>query len=280
MSFCDELPLAMVAERSLDGAVSIVTGGAGDIGRGIATELAAAGSDVVIADVDVLETEFNQHSSREIQGTERAGAVVDRVESEGQRAHVVECDVTDAAAVEAMVEEVVDEFGGIDVLANNAGIITLTQVEEMAQEEWDSVMDVNAKGLFLTSRAAIPHLRESEGTIVNTASIAGKTGAAGLAHYCASKHAAIGFTRALSIELAPAVTVNAICPGIVQSPMWEEVLTPAMDESYDEIVERSTPMEREQSPEDMGRLAVFFARNRNITGQAYVVDGGITQEVI
>jgi len=270
----------MVEKRSLDGAVSIVTGGGGRIGTGIAAELAAAGSDVVIADVDVMESAYNQQSSEEMAGTERAGDAVDRVESQGRRAHVVECDVTKPDQVEAMVEEVVSEFGRIDVLANNAGVITVSPIEEMAAEEWKTVMDVNVTGMFLVARAAIPHLRESEGAVINTASIAGELGAAGLAHYCASKHAVLGFTKSLCLELAPDVTVNAICPGIVDTPMWEDVLTPALDESYEQTVDRAIPMGRDQTPEDMGRLAVFFAENRNVTGEAVAVDGGVRQNVI
>jgi meso-butanediol dehydrogenase/(S,S)-butanediol dehydrogenase/diacetyl reductase len=142
-------------------------------------------------------------------------------------------------------------------------------------------MDVNVKGVFLPSRAAIPHLKESKGSIINTASIAGTIGAAGLAHYCASKHAVLGLTKSLSLELAgDDVTVNAICPGIVDTPMWSKVLTPQMDEDYEDTVKRVIPLGRDQSPEDMGRLAVFYATNRNVTGQALAVDGGILQNVI
>lgn len=270
----------MVEKTTLDGAVSIVTGGGGDIGSAIAAELAAAGSDVVIADVDVFETEYNQQASEEIGGATRAQEVVDRIEAEGQRAHVVDCDVTNADQVEAMVEEVIEEFGRIDIVANNAGIITVSPVEEMAEKEWDSIQDVNAKGVFLVARATIPQLRESGGTIINTASIAGEIGAPGLAHYCASKHAVLGLTKSLALELAPEVTVNAVCPGIVETPMWENVLTPALDEPYEETIERAIPMGRDQSPEDMGRAVVFLAENRNVTGESIVVDGGILQNVI
>lgn len=270
----------MVEKSTLDGAVSIVTGGGGDIGTGIAAELAAAGSDVAIADVDVLETEYNQQASTEVGGATRAREVVDRVEAEGQRAHVVECDVTKADQVEAMIDEVVAEFGRIDLVANNAGVITVSPVESMDEAEWDSIVDVNLKGVFLVARAAIPQLRESEGTIVNTASIAGEIGAGGLAHYCASKHAVLGFTKSLALELAPEVTVNAVCPGIVETPMWEDVLTPSLDQSYEETIEEAIPMKRDQDPEDMGRAVVFLAENRNVTGESIVVDGGILQNVI
>ncbi len=270
----------MVEQTTLDGAVSIVTGAGGDIGSGIAMELASAGSDIVIADVDVLETEYNQQSSQAVSGATQAQAVVDRIEDHGQRAHVVECDVTKPDQVDAMVEETISEFGSLDLLVNNAGVITVTPIEEMPAAEWDSIMDVNAKGAFLVSRAAIPHLRAANGSIINTASIAGTIGAAGLGHYCASKHAVLGLTKSLSLELAPDVTVNAICPGIVQTPMWEDVLTPELDEPYEETIERVIPMERDQTPEDMGRTVVFLAENRNITGQAITVDGGILQNVI
>ncbi|MUV56442.1 SDR family NAD(P)-dependent oxidoreductase [Halogeometricum sp. CBA1124] len=271
----------MSTEHSLEDAVSIVTGAGGQIGEGIAVELAKAGSDVVVADVDVLDTEYNQQSSTEVGGATRAEEVAGRVEEHGRRAHIVECDVTHADQVEAMVEETISEFGRLDVLCNNAGIITFDTVDEMDEAEWDSVMDVNVKGVFLPSRAAIPHLKESKGSIINTASIAGTIGAAGLAHYCASKHAVLGLTKSLSLELAgDDVTVNAICPGIVDTPMWSKVLTPQMGEDYEETVKRAIPLGRDQSPEDMGRLAVFYATNRNVTGQALAVDGGILQNVI
>ena len=271
----------MAENNSLEGAVSIVTGAGGQIGEGIASELGAAGSDVVIADVDALDTDYNQQSSREVGGVERAQEVAGHIEDHGQRAHIVDCDVTKPDQVQAMIEETIDEFGRLDLLCNNAGVITVAPVEEMDEAEWDSVMDVNVKGMFLVSRAAIPHLRESGGSIINTASIAGSIGAAGLGHYCASKHAVIGLTKTLALELAEDdVTVNAICPGIVDTPMWEDVLTPTLDESYEETIERVIPLGRDQTPKDMGRLAVFYATNPNITGEALKIDGGITQSII
>ncbi len=260
----------MATESPLEGSVSIVTGARGVIGRGIARELAGAGCDVV------MQLERTRDGSTELRDESRARALVDDVEEMGVRALPVNCDVTDPEHVAAMVEAAVDAFGRIDVLVNNAGVVAVVPVEEMSETEWDGVVDVNLKGVFLCSRAAIPHLRETAGTIVNNASIASFGGAAGLAHYCASKHAVIGLTKALALELAPDdVTVNAICPGIVDTPMWSEVLAPDPGQ-YEAAIEQKIPLGRDQTPEDVGRLAVFLATNGNITGESIRVDGGIT----
>lgn len=268
----------MVDKRDLDGTVAIVTGAAGDIGGGLTRELAAAGCNIVIADLGVSESAADDDSKPD--NRTHATELADELESMGSETLLVECDVTDAEQVEAMVETTVDEFGGLDILMSNAGIITSSPVEEMDEDEWDAVMDVNAKGMFLCARAAIPHLKDG-GSIINTASIAGEIGAGGIAHYAASKHAVLALTKTLALELAEDdVTVNAICPGIVDTPMWRDVLTPANEESYDDTIQRSIPLHRDQKPEDMGRLAVFFAENRNITGEAVKVDGGITQDVL
>lgn len=260
----------MSTNTELEGAVSIVTGARGVIGRGIATELAAAGSDVVI------QTEHDRDKPTTISEETRAKDLIDEIEAIGRTAVPVNCDVSSPEHIGAMVEATIETFGQLDVLVNNAGIIEPTRVEEMTEETWDRVMDVNLKGVFLCSRAAIPHLRESSGTIVTTGSIASFGGAAGMANYCASKHAIIGLTKALALELAPVdVTVNAVCPGIVDTPMWSEVLAPT-PEQYQATIANKIPLGRDQTPEDIGRLTVFLATNRNITGEAITVDGGIT----
>lgn len=267
-----------VEKRNLDGTVAIITGAAGEIGGGIVHELATAGCNIVISDIGVSETAAADDSKPD--NRERAETLRNDLESMGAEVLVVECDVTDVEQVEEMIETTVDRLGGVDILANNAGIITSAPVEEMSEDEWDRVMDVNVKGMFLCARAAIPHLKGG-GSIINTASIAGEISAPGIAHYAASKHAVMALMKTLALELAEDdVTVNSICPGIVDTPMWRDVLTPASEESYDETVQRSIPLHRDQKPEDMGRLAVFFAENRNITGEAVKVDGGITQSVL
>ena len=271
--------LGMVKKRNLDGTVAIVTGAAGEIGGGIARELAAAGCDIVIADIGVTESAANDDSKPD--NIDHAEDLADEIEaSTDSEAVIVECDVTNADQTAEMIDATLDEFGQLDILVNNAGIITYSPVEELDESEWDAVMDVNAKGVFLCSRAAIPQLKDG-GTIINTASIAGEMSAGGISHYAASKHAVMALTKTLALEPAEDdVTVNAICPGIVDTPMWRDVLTPASEEPYEETIQRSIPLNRDQKPEDMGRLAVFFAENRNVTGEAVKVDGGITQDVL
>lgn len=268
----------MVEEHNLDSSVAIVTGAAGDIGGGITRELAKEGCDIALVDLGVSEEAAESDTKPD--NREHALELADELESLGAETRLIECDVTDAEQVEDMVETTVEELGSLDILASNAGIISYSPVEEMDEDQWDAVMDVNAKGIFLCARAAIPHLKEG-GTIINTASIAGEIGSEGIAHYSASKHAVMALTKTLALELAEDdVTVNAICPGIVDTPMWRDVLTPASGEAYEDTIQRSIPLHRDQKPEDMGRLAVFFAQNRNITGEAVKVDGGITQDVL
>lgn len=254
----------------LDGFVSIVTGARGVIGRGIACELAVAGSDVV------LQVERDRAAAVDVQNAAEAQPLIEEVEALGRKALAVNCDVRDPAQVSAMVDRTIDAFGRLDLLVNNAGIVRVRPVESMSEDEWDEVIDVNLKGMFLCCRAAIPHLKATSGAIVNNGSIASFGGAGGLVHYCASKHGVIGLTKALALELAPFdVTVNAICPGIVDTPMWSKVLTPD-PEQYRAVIDRVIPLGRDQTPRDMGRAVVFLATSRNITGQSITVDGGIT----
>ena len=266
----------MAADEQLSGETAIVTGAGRGIGRGIAHELANAGAAVTVVDTDTLEHPYNQYDDTEIGGYEAARDVAEELESQGSEAIALECDVTDADEVESAVETTIDEFGAVDVLVNNAGIVTAAFTQDIEEEEWDAIVDVNLKGTFLPSREVIPHMIEREsGRIINLASIAGKMGFGGLGHYCASKWGVIGFTKTLAAELARFdVTANAICPGVVETAMWENVLTPFMDQPYEETVESMMPLGRDQSTEEMGELALYFATNPNVTGQAVAVDGG------
>ena len=254
----------------LKDSVAIVTGGARAIGRGIALELARAGANVVVADLPSVQEDLD--------------ATCAAVESEGVQALAVHCDVRDWSQVEAMAKAALDRFGRIDVLVNNAGVIGVAPVVAMSEEEWDRVLDVNLKGTFLCCKAVAPHMMERRsGRIVNLSSQAGKRGAPGIAHYCTSKFGLIGFTQSLALELAGSnVTVNAVCPGEVDSKMWRETLLPALalgrggtpEEAWESWIKERVPLGRPQTAEDIGQAVVFLCRADNITGESINVTGG------
>lgn len=252
----------------LAGKVAIVTGGSRGIGRGIALELARAGADVAIADV-----------AFGVPGEDTLG----EIKGLGRRATGVTVDVTKSDQIESMFQQVQRDLGDVSILVNNAGVVSEALVEDLDETEWDRVMEINAKGTFLCAKAAIPRMKAlGAGCIINLSSIAGKNGFASLAHYSASKFAVVGFTNALAKELArDAITVNAICPGIVRTAMWdylaEEWKEPGEDVelSWTRNVDTIIPQGVPQTPKDMGRLAVFLATSPHVTGQAINVDGGV-----
>ena len=252
----------------LAGQAAIVTGGARGIGKGIVLTLASAGADILIA--DLLDEDM-----------ERTAA---EVHAMGRKALIRRVDVTHAAEVDAMVGTAVSELGRLDILVNCAGVISIHPVAELSEKDWDFVMDVNAKGTFLGCKAALGPMRKAgRGRIINVASIAGKEGFPNLAHYSASKFAVVGFTNALAKEVATeGITVNAICPGIVKTYMWDRLADEwkAENESVEDSWARHQvtliPQQRAQTTEDMGRMALFFATMDNVTGQSVNVDGGFT----
>jgi meso-butanediol dehydrogenase/(S,S)-butanediol dehydrogenase/diacetyl reductase len=185
--------------------------------------------------------------------------------------------------VEAAVGDTVARLGKLDILVCNAGVVHISAVETMSEAAWDLTMDVNVKGVFLSCKAALPELKRSgEGCIITIASVAGKNGAPGMAHYCASKFAVVGFTNALAKEVARYnIRVNAICPGILRTQMWEYLADTfkrpgeTKEESWQRYVSTLIPQGRAQTPEDIGQLAIYLATAPNVTGQAINVDGGM-----
>lgn len=251
----------------LDGKIAIVTGGNRGIGQGIALAFAKAGAQVVIAARDM----------------NRSQEVVSEIGRIGGRAIAIPVDVTNRAQVHALLDRTVEAFGGVDILVNNAGILSVSPVEQMEESDFDEVMQANLKSVFLCSKAAIPLLKQrGGGRIINISSLAGKQGFPTLAHYCASKHAIIGFSSALAKELvADGITVNVICPGIVWTQMWEQLSKKwaqpgeSIEDSWSRHQKTLIPQGRAQTSEDMGRLAVFFASMDSVTAQAWNVDGGM-----
>lgn len=250
--------------------VAIVTGGARGIGRGVALSLAREGAHVVVADLPSLRAEMEETAAL--------------AEAEGVQALAVDCDVTDWAQVSALAQTAIDRFGRIDIMVTNAGVISVAPVVAMSEEQWDRVVDVNLKGTFLCCKAVIGHMMERRsGRIITMSSQAGRRGAPALAHYCTTKWGVIGFTQSLALELAPFnVTVNAVCPGEVDTAMWREVLLPALagaqggsqEEAWERYVRERVPLGRPQSPDDIGQAVVFLCRADNISGEALNVTGG------
>nr|WP_313708914.1 SDR family NAD(P)-dependent oxidoreductase [Brucella intermedia] len=242
--------------------IALVTGASRGIGRAIAIGMAKRGFDVAINDIE-RQQDALQEVARAIEATSR-------------RALTVYADVSNKGQVEAMVSNVVDVFGRIDALVNNAGILIAGDVEHLKEEHWDSVLDVNAKGTFLVVQAALPHMkRQKYGRIVNIASIGGKHGALGQAHYSASKAAVMGFTRVLALEVGTyGITANCICPGIILTDMGRVNLD---DAAVRQAWQEKTAMRRIGDPEDVVGPVAFLASDDAafVTGQSLNVDGGI-----
>lgn len=244
-------------DTKLAGKVAIVTGAGRGIGRGIALSLAKEGCNVVVSDRD----------------EETAVEVTEEVKAIGVSAHAVPCDVSRAEAVARLFSEAVSTFGRVDVVVNNAGIFPFTSLSHMTESDWDTVLDVNVKSVFLTSKEAVKVLPDG-GRIISISSIASLIGFAGLTHYCASKGAINGFTRALSLELAPRkITVNAIAPGSIDTPGTSTVSREVIEQSLAMV-----PIARQGTPEDIAAAVVFLSSEAAsyITGQVITVDGGWT----
>jgi meso-butanediol dehydrogenase/(S,S)-butanediol dehydrogenase/diacetyl reductase len=266
----------------LEGKVALVTGGGRGIGRGIALALAEEGANIAVVDTDRLDSAYNQYGVKEVNGYQAALKVVEEIKALDRWAIAIEANVTKWDQVQAMVKRTVDELGRIDISVHNAGVINVVPVEAMEEEAFDITFDVNVKGVFLCCKAVIPQMKQQgSGRIINTASIGGKSAFPTLAHYCASKFAVVGFTNGLAKELArDNITVNAICPGIVRTAMWDLLADlwkqpgETVEESWQRNVDTLIPQGRAQTPADMGALVVFFATNDNVTGQAINIDGG------
>lgn len=257
-------------ERFKDKTV-VITGGNRGIGLAVAERFAAEGANIVIASVEPQ--------------VEEAAADLRKT---GARAIGVICDVTSREAVSAMYDRAEETFGAVDVSMQNAGIITIRRVEDLSEDDWDATMAVNTKGVFLCCQEAIARMRKSGrgGRLINTASGQARDGFIFTPHYAASKMGVVGITQSLAKEVAlENITVNAICPGIIHSDMWDyndkiwgKMLGGyAPGELMKDWVENKIPMKRAGTGKDVAGLVAFLASADAdyITGQTINVDGGL-----
>lgn len=244
---------------SLEGKVALVTGGGRGIGSAIARTLAAAGADVAVA------------VSRDVAAAE---AVAEEVRGLGRRALARQCDVSDTEQSEQLVAATVEELGKIDILVNNAGITRDGLLMRMSEADWDAVLDVNLKGTFNCTKAAIKRMvRQRSGRVVNVTSIMGITGNPGQANYAASKAGIIGFTKSIAREVGSrGITVNAVAPGWIRTQMTE-----GLPEEYAGKILERIALGRLGEPEDIAGVVAFLCSPAAayMTGQVLVVDGGL-----
>jgi 3-oxoacyl-[acyl-carrier protein] reductase len=241
---------------------ALVTGASRGIGRAIARRFVSEGYVVIANDITA-------------QGAALAELVSEIAEAGGRCEQII-ADVGDPAQVAAMAAKAVDSFGPVDVLVNNAGVLSVHRVEELDPDEWDRIFRVNVKGTFLVTQALLKHFRQrGAGRIINIASIGGKLSGAGQVHYCASKAAVIRFTQGLAMELGDiGITVNAVCPGIIDTDMGRNNF---LDEASLRNCTARTALGRIGKPEDVVGAVSFFASDDAafITGQTLNVCGGI-----
>ncbi len=258
----------------LNGKVALVTGAARGIGKGIATELAREGANVVICDLLIDEA---VRTAGELQDDHDVTAIA------------LEMDVTSEDSIASQLAEAINQMGQIDILVNNAGVPPDNFGDDETEADWDRCYEVNLKGIWKVTSAVAPHFREQGGgKIVNIASIAGRIGGGGMTSYSASKAGAISITQSQAAQLGRFnINVNAICPGLLWTDLWRQIEGMFAGDHTEEVVDRrerfeaviaaNMPLAREQTPEDIGKAAAFFASDdaKNITGQSLNVDGGM-----
>ena len=245
--------------------VVIVTGAGSGIGRSSAQILASEGAQIVIAEIN----------------KQKGADVASELNRAGAAAKFIPTDVADERSVQDMVDETLRTFGSIYGLVNNAGIETSADLTATPAQEWDRILAVNLRSVFLCSRAAIPHMRKAgRGSIVNIASVHANFGFEGASAYDASKGAIVSVTRTMALENGPfQIRANSICPGYIDTPMWDSWLASQADP---EKIERETqewhPLRRRGRPLDIARAVKFLLSDEAewITGASLVVDGGLS----
>jgi NAD(P)-dependent dehydrogenase (short-subunit alcohol dehydrogenase family) len=245
----------------LSGKVAIITGAASGIGRATAIRFANEGARVVVADI-------NEDGAR---------SCVAEINAGGGEAIVVKTDVSREDDIRRTIDSAVEEYGGLDVLHNNAYWTEFATAVDTTIENWRQTHDVTLRAVYLASKFAVPHLRRrSGGVIINTASVQSIVGVPGFAAYQAAKGGVLSLTRALALELAPEIRVAAILPGAIDTP----ALHVEDEEGFDAWVERSIPLKRIGRPDEIANIALFLASDEAsyVTGTGFVADGGYSTQ--
>ena len=252
----------MASARQLSGKVAIITGGASGIGRATALLFAREGAAVAVADV-------NQDAGQR---------VVEEIARSDGSAFFENVDVTVAADCHRLAESTMRELGRIDILFNNAGIIRRASVMDLDEDDWDRIMAVNVKSIYLLSREVIPHMeKRGAGSIINTASGWGLAGGPKAAAYCASKGAVVLLTKAMAIDHGPRIRVNCICPGDTDTGMLRDEAEQLGEENQRFFAEAAKrPLRRVGTPGEIAQAVLYLASDASsfVTGTALVVDGG------
>ena len=253
----------------LRGRAALITGAGSGIGRATAELFASEGAGVAILDRDASA----------------AGATASAISATGAEAHPVVADVSSSEEISRAVASATRLLGRLDIVYNNAGVGSTGSVVDATEEDWDRCFAVNAKGTYLTSQAAIPHLEAAGGgSIINQASVAALVGIQGFAAYCAAKGAVVSLTRAMAIDLAPmGIRVNALCPGTVYTPLMEPLMRERGGGSIErglEITAAKYPIGRLGTPVEIANAALFLASDDAgfVTGAIFTVDGGMTAQ--
>lgn len=246
------------SKGKLSNQVAIVTGAGQGMGAATAARLAHEGAAVVVSDINESKT----------------ARVAEEINNSGGRAISAKTDVTKEDEVASMVGCAIDTYGGVSILVNNAGILYPTRIDNVTKAEWDQVLDVNLNGTFLCSKAVLPTMKQKGyGRIVNMSSSAGRSvSTLGGVHYTAAKAGVLGLTRAMAKEVAPfGITVNAVCPGLIDTEMVRIECTPERIKSYEE----SFPISRLGTPEEVAQLILFLVTDsKYITGASIDINGG------